>query len=254
MRGLIREARGTEIVRRKADGDVTRRFDTLVEDRLIRLLEESRLPVRVHSEERETFDLVQSPELLAIIDPVDGSDMLAQGYPLCSIAFCLIDLASGAPVLSRICEIATGCQLSASDGVARRDGMPISPSRVERLESAFVVLYGATPHRLSGMCGLLDILGDCRLVLNYGGPLDIAKVGSGQCDLFIETVRGFKAMDYVPGIHIATSAGAVAAQLDGSEVPFGLAEHARVQFVVAATPELHAEVMARLRALGLASS
>ena len=87
--------------------------------------------------------------------------------------------------------------------------------------------------------------GACTLVLNYGGLLDIAKVGSGQCDAMIEVLKGFVAREYVAGVHIAQAAGAIATTLDGSPIPIHVDRNAVSKFVVAATRELHS-VMLRL--------
>jgi fructose-1,6-bisphosphatase/inositol monophosphatase family enzyme len=60
----------------------------------------------------------------------------------------------------------------------------------------------------------------------------------------IEVLNGMVAREYVAGVHIAQAAGAVSSTLDGEPIPTLLQRDARSTFVVAATPELHAELVA----------
>jgi fructose-1,6-bisphosphatase/inositol monophosphatase family enzyme len=79
--------------------------------------------------------------------------------------------------------------------------------------------------------------------------VDIAKVGSGQCDAMVEALKGFVAREYVAGVHIAAAAGAVATTLDGSPIPVLLDRSARCRFVVAGTASLHEELLRLLAAM-----
>src|SRR6266700_1532966 len=77
QRGL--QGVGLEAVRVRSDGDTTHAFDADVEERLLQFFAESGLPARFSSEERPDVDLAASPELLVLVDPLDGSDMVARG-------------------------------------------------------------------------------------------------------------------------------------------------------------------------------
>jgi fructose-1,6-bisphosphatase/inositol monophosphatase family enzyme len=65
----------------------------------------------------------------------------------------------------------------------------------------------------------------------------------------VEALKGFVAREYVAGVHIAQAAGAVASTLDGQPIPVLLERTARCRFVVAATPELHSDLLALLAAV-----
>lgn len=80
------------------------------------------------------------------------------------------------------------------------------------------------------------------MAINYGGLLDIAMVG-GQCDAMIEVLKGFVVKEYVAGLHIAEAAGAIATTLNGDPIPIYLDRRDMSKFVVAATPELHNDLM-----------
>ncbi len=234
---------GVEAVRIRSDGDTTHAFDADVEERLLKFFANTGLPVRFSSEERPDVDLVSSPELLVLVDPLDGSAMVARGYPSGSIAVSVVDMATARPLLSRIAEVFTGFQYSALGSVALKDGVPMRPSGVRSASEALVVSYFATSSRIELFRRSPARWEVCRLLRNYGGLVDIAKVGAGQCDAMVEVLKGFVAREYVAGLHITEAAGAVASTLEGAPVPVHLERSERSRFVVAATPELHDDLL-----------
>jgi fructose-1,6-bisphosphatase/inositol monophosphatase family enzyme len=233
---------GVGEVAAKPGGSATHEFDVELEEALLQFFEDAKVPARFSSEERPDLDLSGNPELLVLVDPLDGSDVAARGYPMCSISVSVVDLESETAVLSRIAEVFTGLQYAAFDGSATVNGSPMHPSGVTRAQDAFVVSYFASRARLAAFSRSRN-WDSFKLLLNYGGMLDIAKVGSGQCDAMVETLKGMVAREYVAGVHIATTAGAVATTLSGDPVPMSLDREERTMFVVAGTKQLHAELL-----------
>ncbi len=240
---------GLEELRVRNDGDVTHRFDLDAEERLLQTFAQSGLPIRFSSEERDDIDLVGDPQLLALVDPLDGSSGLARRRPGGSIAVSIVDMTTAMPLLSRIAEVFTGVQYSAIDRRALRDGKPMRPSGAKSLREALVGSYFASGSRLQALCKLGVDWTAFGLLLNYGGLLEMARVGSGQCDAYIEVVKGFPAREYAAGLHVAQSAGAVASDMGGNPVPVLLDREARAKFLVAATAELHGELFELFRHL-----
>jgi fructose-1,6-bisphosphatase/inositol monophosphatase family enzyme len=234
---------GLEEIRVREDGDTTHRFDADAEERLLHVFAASGLPFRFSSEERDDVDLVGDPQLLALVDPLDGSMGLARGRPGGSIAVCVVDMESASPVLSRIAEVFTGVQYSAFGGTALRGGKPIRPSGVTKLKDAVVGSYFASGSRLHAVSQLDLDWTRFGLLLNNGGLLDIAKVGTGQADAYIEVAKGFPGREYAAGLDIALTAGAVASTLERDPVPILLDRAQRIKFVVSATPELHNQML-----------
>lgn len=226
----------------KSDGDTTHAFDSDLEDALLRFFEGCGLPSRFSSEEREDVDLAADPQFVVLVDPLDGSEVAARGYPMCSISVAVVEMGTRAPVLSRIVEVFTGFQYAARDGIATMNGVPMKPSRVTRARDAMVVSYFASRSRIGAFAGAQG-WDAFKLLLNYGGLLDIAKVGAGQCDAMVEVLKGMVAREYIAGVHIAATAGATATTLSGDPVPVLLERDARSKFVVAATPQLHEELL-----------
>ena len=222
----------------RPDGDVTHSFDRFAEDRIIRVLSESRLDIIIMSEESSAITIGTGIDFMATVDPVDKSNMVARGYPYGSIAISLVDRSRNEPVLSRIYEIFTSAHYSAIDGIAMRNSRLIHPSRVQRLEDAFIVSYAATRERRLSRKSRKLFESRAQLFLDNSGSLDIAKVGAGQCDGVVETVKGYYPRDFLPGFHIATCAGAVSCALDGSPVKIITDKDIRTTFLIAANEPL----------------
>jgi fructose-1,6-bisphosphatase/inositol monophosphatase family enzyme len=238
IRRRVANLEGLEAIAERSDGDTTHSFDSFAENRIIQVLRRTGLNLTITSEESPSMVLGSGDDFVAIVDPIDGSDMVARGYPLASIAVSLVENQNNKPVLSRIYEIFTNTHFSASGGVALRNGRAVKPSNVKSLSSAFIVAYAAPYGRRR--LGLSRSLFESKaeLFLNYGGPLDIAKVGTGQCDGVAESVKGFAPRDLVAGWHIATCAGAASCKLDGSPLKVDVRESSRTKFLVAANVTL----------------
>jgi fructose-1,6-bisphosphatase/inositol monophosphatase family enzyme len=113
---------GIEHLRVRSGGDTTHSLDHNLEERLLPFFVQTKLPIRFSSEERADVDLVQSPEVLALVDPLDGSEVAARGYPMCSISVSVVHMATATPLLSRIIEVFTSIQYAASEGHATMNG------------------------------------------------------------------------------------------------------------------------------------
>jgi len=243
VRRRVADLDGLQALATRSDGDTTHSFDRFAEDRILRILSHAGLDMVVSSEESSEEVIGSQRDYIAIVDPIDKSDMVARGYPYGSIAATFVDINRNYPVFSRIYEIFTGVQYSAMNGVAKRNNTPIHPSRVERLEDAFVVSYSATYERRMYSDAERLPKAPARLFLNNSSSLDIAKVGAGQCDGVVEILKGYYPRDFLPGFHIATCAGAVSCGLDGKPIRIQTYRNARTFFLVAATTSLLQEML-----------
>jgi myo-inositol-1(or 4)-monophosphatase len=88
---------------------------------------------------------------------------------------------------------------------------------------------------------LVEVLPRVRDIRRLGAAsVDLCAVACGRVDGFYE--RGLSPWDYAAGALIAAEAGAVVSDLDGAE--------ASGRFCLAATPELHAELVELLGRAG----
>jgi len=174
-------------------------------------------------------------DVLAVVDPIDGSTNASAGLPWFATSLCALD-AEG-PLASFVVNQATGTTWHAvRGGGAFRDGLPIEPSGTDRLADAFVAVSGL-PRRHFGW----------RQFRCYGAAaLDLCAVADGTFDAYADlSFDAHGAWDYLGAVLVCLEAGA----LVGDAIDRDLVVRdpaARRTPVAAATPELHAELVAHV--------
>lgn len=245
---LILERQADIVLKKKEDGDLTRNIDKIVEDGFIKKLREIRLPVTLITEETGVINLSGAPHYALFLDPVDGSDMAARGYPLCSIAMTLFDLDKMKSEISLIGDLGRNKMFCAYDENAfiyknNCEKIPIKVASYKPLEECMMVCYAAKPARLIKIFEQKELFEKIGLFLNYGGPMDIARVGEGTVDTFLEFQKGFKSIDYIAGIDIAEKAGAIVTDLQGNPLNVKIDLESRQKFLVSANKEIHNQIL-----------
>jgi fructose-1,6-bisphosphatase/inositol monophosphatase family enzyme len=176
-------------------------------------------------------------DLLAVIDPIDGSTNAGRGLPWYATSICVLD-AEG-PAAAIVVNQSSGVTYEAvRGGGATRDGETIEPSTCTSLRSAFVGLSGY-PSRYLGW----------RQYRSLGAAaLDICAVADGRLDAFIDAVDvpGSGALgcwDYLGALLVCREAGAVVVDLLDRDLVVRDPQLRRTP-VAAATPDLLDEVVA----------
>ena len=144
-------------------------------------------------------------ELLAVLDPLDGSTNASRGIPWYATSICVLD-AQG-PRAAVVWNQSRGTQYEATrGGGARRDGEPISPSGQTELSHAVVGLAGF-PARYLGW----------RQYRALGAAaLDLCLVADGTLDAYLDSSRAAHGpWDYLGGMLVCTEAGAIVREREG---------------------------------------
>lgn len=224
--------------------------------------------ITIHGEESlrdPTLDLTEVGGLTALVDVVDGTDLLFLEISLwCSAAIFFIPqqrrilLAIVADPWGRIYFAQEGQPAYSTKPELRnapvkhvlRARQRIRPFTHTRLADAFIAFYGQKP---STMFPMLDrvrsTFSAAHRLYNFAGNPILAKVAAGSMSAVVE-VNGQHAHDVVPGAFIARQAGAyVAARtIDGETITLEDAllkpasEASRLTYVCACTPQLGAEL------------
>jgi myo-inositol-1(or 4)-monophosphatase len=162
--------------------------------------------------------------ITVVLDPVDGSTNCSRDIPYWSISLCAVD-AEG-PLCALVTNQATGVRTTAVRGTgAWRDGEPVTPSVVSRVESAVVSFSGTPQQRLPWK--QFRSLGSAAL--------ELCDVASGALDAYLTSWQA--PWDYLGGVLVCREAGAVVVDAHGGELVVTDAD-ARRQLIAAATPEL----------------
>jgi fructose-1,6-bisphosphatase/inositol monophosphatase family enzyme len=171
-------------------------------------------------------------QLMAVIDPVDGSTNAHRGVPFYATSICVLD-AEG-PLVGMVVNQATGTRFEAvREGGARRDGGAITPSGCTDLSSAIV--------GISGFPGIHPGWAQFRAL--GAASLEFCAVAEGVLDAYSVVGRStLFGWDYLAGMLICSEAGAVTADRDAADVVVRDAETRRP--VVASTSLLVEQLLA----------
>lgn len=175
----------------------------------------------------------QDREILAVVDPIDGSTNASAGLPWFATSLCALDDAG--PLASLVVNQATGTSWHAvRGGGAFRDGVPIEHSGVDRMADAFVAVSGL-PRRHFGW----------RQFRCYGAAaLDICAVADGTFDAFADlSYDAHGAWDYLGAVLVCLEAGAVVSDVIDRDLVVRDPVTRRTP-IAAATPALHAALQA----------
>ncbi len=171
-------------------------------------------------------------ELLAVVDPVDGSTNASRGIPWFATSLCVLD--GDGPLAAVVVNQATGERFEAVRGEgARRQGAPIEPTDCTAMADALVGLTGSPSLRLGW-----------RQVRALGAAaLDLCAVACGHLDAYLDcSANSHGPWDYLGGMLVCQEAGAVVADAHDRELVTRGPDDKRAP-VAAATPELLAEAL-----------
>ncbi|MGH9102501.1 MAG: inositol monophosphatase family protein, partial [Acidimicrobiales bacterium] len=171
-------------------------------------------------------------ELLAVVDPIDGSTNAAARLPYYSTSLALLDEAG--PRVALVVNLACGSRYEAvRGGGARRDGTPLRTSATRSLRDAVVALNGWAPGHL----------GWRQYRAMGAASLELCAVAEGALDGYLDlSDSGLAPWDYLGALLVCAEAGAAFCDADGGElVALGGADRRRV--VAAAGGELLDELV-----------
>ncbi len=179
-------------------------------------------------------------ELIAVVDPVDGSTNASRQVPWYATSICILDGAG--PLAALVVNQATGTTYQAErGGGARRDGRSIGPASTSRLADAVVAVSGL-PGRHLGW----------RQFRALGAvALDLCLVADGSLDAYLDcsppAPGAHGPWDYLGALLVCREAGVEVVDLAGR--PLETTDPvARRTPLAAATPGLLGELRARLAA------
>jgi len=192
-----------------------------------------RAPVAVLSEESGWSGL-SGADLTGVLDPVDGSANASRNIPYWATSLCVLD--GDGPLMALVINQATGVATTAVRGEgARREGLPIAPSKVERVEDAVVTLSGRPGQWLPWK--QFRALGSAALSL--------CDVACGSLDGLVDGGAWHAPWDYLGGLLICREAGAEIVDAAGRELVVADPD-VRRQVLAAATPALLEELRAAI--------
>ena len=250
-RFLVCEGLGRlDVVQMNAKGDVTKEFDFLAEARIIEWCRQAIAePVRILTEERgEVRTRPGRAAWTLIVDPVDGSENFARGNECSSVSLAALpgDEIPHPDAVSHalVGRIFGGTVLEAVKGNgAWRNGVPVRPSTVQRIEDAVVgVDFFFPDHRnVTRLDGLLRAARDVRRFGTAAGEL--AMVACGGLDAYVDVRDALTPENYMASVLIIAEAGGVVSDRVGRPLAPITSMTQSQNVVAAANPTLHRQIL-----------
>ncbi len=173
-------------------------------------------------------------DLVAVVDPVDGSTNADRGIPFYCVSISVVD--ERGPLVSLVENLVVGTRYEAQRGRgATRNGVPITVSEASDPSKSII-----------GVNGVLDFLPGWAQVRTMGAAaLELCLVAEGALDAYLQAPgAAIHPWDYLAGMHIAEEAGAAVRSSDGRELVILEAESRRP--LVAASDSLADALVAQV--------
>lgn len=265
-----------EVVGLGADGADTTHIDQIAEDAALACLETVEPRMNILSEEVGFLD--RGSALTAIVDPIDATNNavavpnfrprpgaslveLAEtplreghvfGFPYYAFSVGVVE--DGELIAGCVMNLPTGEIFTAARGHGvRLDGVPVRARLVTTLRDARVALI--RPETDPAWRALRTITtGARRIRLTGCSALDLALIACGTLEALVNPNRvspggwGEKIVDYAGALALLNETGSVLTGFDGRPVAVDFDLSRRTPLLAAATPELHAELLAMLHA------
>jgi myo-inositol-1(or 4)-monophosphatase len=264
-----------------AGGDVTFAIDERAESFMERFLAERAPDVAFYSEDRGLVAPAGDAEWVLVVDPIDGTRPAMAGFEAACVSVALAPLGDGNPSIG---DVQVGCVVEIKSGRAyiaeRGKGIEPAPALSENTDlSRMFWAYGL---RGRPVRRIAEVIGELIDASSVGGgtfdlgsaTYDMTRVVTGQLDAYVEP--GARLIADVPGMReeferigdgavlnnspydlaavvlICEEAGAVVTDAYGQSLAarpvLGSGVEFQLSCVTAATPELHALILAELDA------
>ncbi len=238
---LIDTPGGWESVGMGADGTPTRKLDRVAEDCILESLVSNKTYKTLISEEVGRFEIGGKNGTL-FLDPVDGTYNAAHGIPFYALSIALAE--EGLVMKGYVRDLAHGDTFTACrrEG-AFLNGRPIHVSSVHSLQESTMSIYGKKfdPGQVLHLGQKIR-----RWRLLGASALELAYVGSGRIDAFIDMRRTLRVTDAAAGMLICEEAGGFVSDLEGRPLVFP-DEVTIGRSLIATNGHLHAKVIEYLR-------
>ena len=159
-----------------------------------------------------------APELLWIVDPVDGTANYVAGMPWCCYSLALIDV--DGPLVGVIADPYQGQIYAAARGLGlRANGRRVPPGALTSLAGSLVFAEPSKPGERPDLPLLIDRVRAAHAGLRIVGSsaLAITQVALGRAAAAVLPSAGYHVWDVAGALGLALEAGMTVADLDGVE-------------------------------------
>ncbi|SDO96000.1 myo-inositol-1(or 4)-monophosphatase [Nakamurella panacisegetis] len=157
-----------------------------------------------------------APDLLWIVDPVDGTSNYVAGIPWCCYSLALVD--AHGPLVGVIADPYQGQIYAAARGLGlRANGRRVPPTALDTLAGTVVFVEPSKPGRRPELAPLIDRARSAHVGLRMMGSsaLAITQVALGRASAAVLPSGGYHVWDIAGALTLAVEAGMTVSDLDG---------------------------------------
>ncbi len=256
--GLLRDLSGErldEIVAKQKLGDTTRRIDLIAEDYVLDMIKNTGIPSLIITEERGVISIGREPELIYVIDPLDGSTNYIIGVPWSAVSIAvsfykdnarLSDIVAGAvaPIIPRFNVFS----------FARGKGVYYGGLRIEFNEKDFVgrnVLLGYFESREGARVfkAFMEKTENVKVRSLGCASLEIVYTAIGRAELFMDIRGWLRNVDVAAALGIARELNAYISDSKGASIDSTITDIVMVgDVIVARTKHMYEKAIEAVRA------
>lgn len=210
---MLREASSNpeyvDIIGINATGDVTRKIDLLAEEFVVHEVKKLDLKAWIVSEEEGVRRLSEKPELVILLDPLDGSLNYALNIPFASISLAAYRVGDSIlrPLYGGVYSVFSETRIEICDDKVFFNDKPIEGYNLRGLE--VISIYTDNPEHIRAVVKLIESKGIKVKVRTMGSAaLESALAALGWIGHFIHVTGRLRNVDVAVGLALAAKLGA----------------------------------------------
>jgi myo-inositol-1(or 4)-monophosphatase len=248
-RPLIGEKKAGQIIKMGADGTPTKLIDLIAEEKVVEILESANRPLTLVSEEIGRIEIGNdSPEVVFVVDPLDGTNNAVKNIPAYGISMAVAEITKADKSmtikdieLGFVKNFATGDIYQAHKGYgAFLNGENIqSSSKTDISQSSIgAYIYRADMEKVDKLCKMIRrmrILGSVAIELCY--------VANGTYDAFLDIRGNLRIVDVSAAKLIVEEAGGLVTNEENQPLHGKLNVLERTSIIASGNNEVHKELI-----------
>ena len=255
VKPLVGNPKSDKIVKMGADGTPTKFIDLVAEEKVIEILEESKRPVTLISEEIGEFKIGKGPsEAVFVVDPLDGTRNAIKNIPAYGISIAVADPMGASKLVKDpskliisdvemgfVKNFATGDIYSAKKGNgAFLNGIPIKPSQKTDVSGSSI---GAYIYRaeMSKIDKLLKTVRSMRILGSVA--IELCYVADGTYDAFLDIRGNLRIVDISAAKLIIEESKGIVTDENCQSLESGLNVLDRTSIVASCNKSIHREII-----------
>lgn len=245
---LVGQKKAGKTVKMGADGTPTKLIDLVAEEKVVEILESSNRPLILVSEEIGEFKIGEGrPEVVFVVDPLDGTNNAVKNIPAYGISLAAAEVKSENSMTIRdlmmgfVKNFATGDIYQAVKGKgATLNGEKITTSQQDDISKSSIgaYIYRADMEKVDKLCKMvrrMRILGSVAIELCY--------VADGTYDAFMDVRGNLRIVDVAAAKLIVEEAGGIVANEYNQPLNGKLSVLERTSIIASGNSYIHQELI-----------